>query len=144
MSFLRTMSISGSGLTAQRVRMDTIAQNIANASVTRTANGTPYRRRVVVFETRDDAPDFAGLLNKEYENVKGVEVTAILEDPSPFKRVYDPEHPDADPEGYVNLPNVDTTKEIIDMMSATRAYEANVTAFNASKSMALKALEIGR
>jgi len=124
--------------------MDTIAQNIANASVTRTANGTPYRRRVVVFETRDDAPDFAGLLNKEYENVKGVEVTAILEDPSPFKRVYDPEHPDADPEGYVNLPNVDTTKEIIDMMSATRAYEANVTAFNASKSMALKALEIGR
>lgn len=145
MSFFRSISISGSGLTAQRVRMDVISQNIANASTTRTADGTPYRRRVTVFSPQDSAAGFTGYLNREYDmQTQGVKVTAIQADPTPLKRVYDPEHPDADATGYVNLPNVDVTKEMIDMISATRAYEANVTALNASKAMAMKALDIGR
>jgi len=145
MSFFRSFSISGSALTAQRIRMDVIAQNIANATTTRTANGTPYRRRVVVFSPREDSASFAYHFNQANQRAAGgVKVTAIMEDPAPLKRMYDPTHPDADENGYVTLPNVDITKEIIDMLSATRAYEANVTALNATKAMALKALEIGR
>lgn len=143
MSFLQSLNISGSGLTAQRLRMDIISENIANKDTTRTENGEPYRRKMVVFSSTSNFKDkFIQNLN-EYK-ARGVEVTEIVEDPTEFKLVYDPEHPDADENGYVSMPNVDTLKETVDMMEAYRAYQANVTALNTMKQMAVKALEIGR
>ena len=139
MGFLSSLDISASALTAQRMRMDIISQNIANASTTRTADGTPYRRRVAVLSERTAAPFSAYF---EQAVGCGVVVSQILEDASDFPVEYDPGHPDADANGYVQYPNVDEVKEIIDMMSATRSYEANVTVLNATKSMAMKALEI--
>jgi len=127
--------------------MDTISQNIANANTTRTKDGTPYRRRLVVFQERSQGIPFSQYLSassRERYIGKGVKVSAIVEDSSPFKRVYDPGHPDADQEGYVEMPNVDTVTEMVNMISATRAYEANVTSINTTKSMAMKALEIGK
>ncbi|MEA4969058.1 MAG: flagellar basal body rod protein FlgC [Candidatus Pelethousia sp.] len=143
MSFLKSMDISASALTAQRVRMDVIAENLANINTTRTAEGEPYRRRYVVMQQREDQT-FAGMLEraKATSNGNGVRVTEIREDESPFKLDYDPDHPDANEEGYVQMPNVDLVVEMVDMMAATRSYEANITATNAIKSMALKALEI--
>ncbi len=143
MSFLKSMDISASALTAQRVRMDVIAENLANINTTRTAEGAPYRRRYVVMQQREDQT-FAGMLDraKAKSNGSGVRVTEIREDESPFKLDYDPDHPDANEEGYVQMPNVDLVVEMVDMMAATRSYEANITATNAIKSMALKALEI--
>jgi flagellar basal-body rod protein FlgC len=132
MDFLKSFNISGSGLTAQKMRMDIISQNIANAEVTRTEDGTPYRRKMVVLNTATNS------------SAGGVKVEKILEDPSALLPVYNPTHPDANEEGYVMLPNVNTAQEMIDMLSASRAYEANITAFNATKAMVLKALEIGR
>lgn len=147
MGYFNSLDISASGLTAQRLRMDLISQNIANANTTRTDKGTPYRRRVAVFEERSSTVPFAEYLSdssKEKITGKGVRVARITEDPSPFKRLYDPGHPDADAEGYVEMPNIDTVTEMVNMISATRAYEANVTSINSTKSMAMKALEIGR
>ncbi len=144
MNFLRSFNISGSGLTAQKLRMDVIAQNIANAQVTRTEKGGPYRRKLVVLNSMEKGGSFSDALLKASEKTGGVQVSAIVEDAAPFVPVYDPFHPDADGEGYVMLPNVDKTKEMIDLLGASRAYESNVTAFNAIKAMALKALEIGR
>lgn len=143
MSFLKSMEISSSALTAQRVRMDVIAENLANISTTRTADGEPYRRRYVVFQQRE-GDTFASMLERATADSagSGVRVTEIREDTSPFKLDYNPEHPDANGEGYVQMPNVDLTVEMVDMMAATRSYEANITATNAIKSMALKALEI--
>ena len=143
MSFLKSMDISASALTAQRVRMDVIAENLANINTTRTAEGAPYRRRYVVMQQREDQT-FAGMLDraKAKSNGSGVRVTEIRQDESPFKLDYDPDHPDANEEGYVQMPNVDLVVEMVDMMAATRSYEANITATNAIKSMALKALEI--
>ena len=141
MGFLSSLDISASALTAQRMRMDVISENIANASTTRTASGEPYRRRVSVLAERTGAP-FSDYFDEARGN--GVIVSQIVEDMSAFNLEYDPDHPDADEQGYVSMPNVDETKEIIDMMSATRSYEANVTVLNAVKSMAMKALEIGR
>lgn len=144
MSFLNSFNISGSGLTAQRLRMDVISENIANKDATRTEAGGPYRRKTVVFTAVNDFKELLAA-NLQDGNIKrGVEVTEIVEDPSDFKLVYDPEHPDANEEGYVELPNVDTLKETIDMMEAYRAYQANITALNTTKQMAAKALEIGR
>jgi flagellar basal-body rod protein FlgC len=146
MSFFKTFNISASGLTAQRLRMDIIAQNIANVNTTRTEDGTPYRRKTVVFEERGEVPFsqyLSGASRQQYLTGGGVRVSAIVEDPSPFKEVYDPSNPDADENGIVRMPNVDIVTEMVNMISATRAYEANVTALNASKSMASKALEIG-
>ncbi len=147
MGFLSSFNISGSGLTAQRLRMDIISENIANAKVTRTEAGTPYRRKVVVLSSIGDRSgvSFKSAYQSAAESAagQGVQVTQVLEDPSELVPVYDPTHPDADKNGYYYLPNVDTSQEMIDMMAATRAYEANVTAFNAMKSMALKGLEIG-
>ncbi|NLK40278.1 MAG: flagellar basal body rod protein FlgC [Clostridiales bacterium] len=140
MSFLSSLNIAGSALTAQRLRMDIISQNIANADTTRTEEGGPYTRKVVVMEERADFGD----MMKSKAAGKGVEVTAIKEDPSEYKLVYEPGHADADENGYVKYPNVDMVKEIMDMMSASRAYEANVTAVNAVKTMAASALKIGR
>ncbi len=133
MSLLKTMEISASGLTAQRLRLDIIANNLANAETTRTDEGTPYRRQVPVF--REILDQVSGIS-------KGVEVLGILRDNSPFRRVYDPSHPDADPEGYVLYPNVNPIVEMTDMISATRSYEANLTLITSAKSMFLKALEI--
>lgn len=147
MGFFSSLDISASGLTAQRVRMDTISQNIANVNTTRTADGTPYRRKEVVFEERTNSDSFASALSSASERLyggQGVRVTEIIEDPTDFKKVYDPGHPDADENGYVSMPNVDVVTEMVNMISATRSYEANVTAANATKSMAVKALEIGK
>ena len=146
MDFLSSLNISGSGLTAQKLRMDVISQNIANAGVTKTENGTPYRRKMVVLRSMDGgAGSFQDALKKA-SNVQagGVQVESIAEDQSPLVPVYNPSHPDANEDGYVMMPNVNTAQEMIDMLGASRAYEANVTTFNATKSMVLKALEIGR
>jgi flagellar basal-body rod protein FlgC len=143
-NFFKSMDISASALTAQRFRMDVIAENVANTNTTRTANGEPYRRRTVVLREREIP--FSEHLKAGLEKTQGngVEVASVQEDQSPFKLVYDPSHPDANEEGYVEMPNVDIAKEIIDMIAAYRAYEANVTALNAFKQIALKALEIGK
>ncbi|SCY14516.1 flagellar basal body rod protein FlgC [Alkaliphilus peptidifermentans] len=147
MSFFNSINVSATGLTAERLRMDTISKNIANANTTRTANGSPYRRQVVVFKTKDSNMPFSQFLSTSARNnikQNGVEVVGIKDDQSPLKKVYDPGHPDSDQEGYVSMPNVDIITEMANMISASRGYEANVTALNASKSMAMKALQIGR
>ncbi|SES67224.1 flagellar basal-body rod protein FlgC [Natronincola peptidivorans] len=147
MSIFNAINISATGLTAERLRMDVISKNIANANTTRTVNGGPYRRQVVVFKSQEQ-PAFSQFLNTAVanrdKNLKGVEVAGIRNDQTPFKKTYDPGHPDADADGYVLMPNVEIVTEMANMISATRAYEANVTSLNATKSMALKALEIGR
>jgi len=138
-----TLRISASGLSAERLRMDTISSNIANVNTTRGANGQPYRRKVAVFQENLNKE-----LNKEsgkYEDRSiGVKAVGIEEDNSPLRRVYDPSNPDADAQGYVSMPNVNVLNEMADMIVATRAYEANVNAINSEKSMFSKALEIGR
>ncbi|MEY7998718.1 flagellar basal body rod protein FlgC [Clostridium sp. Mt-5] len=137
-----TLRISASGLSAERLRMDTIASNMANAETTRGANGQPYRRKVAVFQE-----NLNNELNKngQYEQVPmGVKAVGVVEDSSPFKRVYDPTNPDADANGYVSMPNVNILNEMSDMMVATRSYEADVSAIDAEKSMFSKALEIGK
>jgi flagellar basal-body rod protein FlgC len=146
MSFLSSLNIPASGLTAQRLRLDIISENIANMNTTRTEDGGPYRRKMVVFQQVDNS-SFRNVLSRtmgQNQPKAGVMVTEIIEDESPFQAVYNPEHPDADEMGYVMMPNVDLVKETIDGMAATRAYEANVTAFNAVKYMAVKALDIGK
>ena len=147
MSLFKSLNVSASGLTAERLRMDIISKNIANVNTTRTVSGTPYRRQTVIFQEQGVKDTFANMLQKaKGENVigNGVEVSEIVEDQSDFKRVYNPGHPDANVEGYVLMPNVDIVTEMINLMSASRAYEANVTALNSTKSTAMKALEIGR
>lgn len=145
MDFLSSLNISGSGLTAQKLRMDVISQNIANAEVTRTETGSPYRRKMVVLSSIDGSGSFRDALEQATKvKTSGVQVQSVIEDQSALVPVYNPSHPDADEEGYVMLPNVNTAQEMIDMLGASRAYEANVTAFNATKAMVLKALEIGR
>ncbi|MBT9173501.1 MAG: Flagellar basal-body rod protein FlgC [Syntrophomonadaceae bacterium] len=135
MQIFKAMQISSSGLTAERFRLDLIANNIANAHSTRTEQGGPYRRRSAVFAEKMDAAR---------RNRQGVRVVSVSEDQTPPRLVYEPGHPDADAAGYVAYPNVNVIQEMVDMITATRAYEANVTALNATKSMFLKALEIGR
>ncbi len=148
MAFLSSMDISGSALTAERVRMDVISENIANAATTRTQEGGPYRRKMVVFEQTGEQKSFRRILEDNLNNTEqsqgGVKVASIVEDPSDFNTVYDPTNPDADANGYVKMPNVDQTKETLDMMSSTTSYNANLTAFNAIKTMASRALEMGR
>lgn len=146
MSFLSSMNISASGMTAQKQRLDVISENISNIETTRTEGGGPYRRKMVVFQPIEPQ-DFKSVLSKraQEENEKGgVHITQLVEDQREFKAVYNPEHPDANADGYVLMPNVDLIKETVDAMSATRSYDANITAFNAIKMMATKALEIGR
>lgn len=146
MSMFRAMEISASGLTAQRLRMDVISNNIANVNTTRTEQGGPYRRKRVIFQEKRSEPNFRELLQNTLLNAtgEGVRVVAIEEDNAPFRLVYDPSHPDADEDGYVRMPNVNIVTEMVDMISATRSYEANVTAINSVKSMISKALEIGK
>ncbi|MGB9885479.1 MAG: flagellar basal body rod protein FlgC [Moorellales bacterium] len=136
MELLPGWAISASGLAAEQLRLDLVASNLANLHTTRAADGGPYRRRVAVFaEKLEAAHRFAG---------RGVRVVGIWADTSPPQLVYDPSHPDADARGYVAFPNVNVVNEMVDLITATRAYEANVTVFSAAKSMAAKALEIGR
>jgi flagellar basal-body rod protein FlgC len=144
-----SIDISSSALTAQRLRMDVIASNIANADVTRgqLVNGkwVPYQRKLVVMEPKSMSSFQQTLSNAMSDSSgQGVKVSKITEDRTPFKKVYNPTHPDSDEDGYVLLPNVDVAKEMVDMISASRSYEANITALNASKSMFIKALEIGK
>ncbi|NLE23915.1 MAG: flagellar basal body rod protein FlgC [Clostridiaceae bacterium] len=143
MNIFKTFEISASGLTAEKLRMDTIASNIANSTTTRTEDGGPYRRKIAVFKENLEK-EINRISNKTEVVSKGVKVEAVVEDSTPFRRVYDPNHPDADEEGYVEMPNVNVLNEMVDMIAATRAYEANVTALNATKAMFLKALELGR
>ena len=146
MGFLDSMNISASGMTAERLRMDVIANNLANVNTTHTPQGGPYRRQIVSFAPSGSsfADTLGALTGTGDSKAGGVVVQSITADQSPFKRVYEPGHPDADRQGYVSMPNIDTVTEMVDMMSATRAYEADVTAINAVKAMAMKALEIGR
>jgi len=148
MNIFQALKISASGLSAERLRMDTISANIANANTTRTEKGGAYRRQVALLAPMENqANSFQEALRKAQGSmppVAGVRVVGISEDPTPNKRVYDPKHPDADSEGYVEYPNVDIMKEMVEAITASRAYEANVTALNSTKSMFLKALEIGK
>ncbi|HHY92283.1 MAG TPA: flagellar basal body rod protein FlgC [Firmicutes bacterium] len=139
------LDIAASGLSAQRLRLDVIANNLANAETTRTAAGGPYQRQLPVFAPREASP-FQYLLQAAAGGGvgRGVRVSAIVTDPTPPRRVYQPGHPDADAAGYVAYPNVNVVTEMVDMISASRAYEANAAAFNASKGMALQALDLGR
>ena len=142
MSFLSSFDISASGMTAERQRLDIASENIANSETTRTASGGTYRRKMVVLEevpSTSFRTKFNRLLNRTASK-GGVKVTEIVED----HPVYNPDHPDANEEGYVMMPNVDLVKETVDGMAATRAYEANITAFNAMKLMAQRALDIGK
>ena len=153
MAFLSSMNIVASGMTAPQLRLDVISENITNSNTTRTEGGGAYRRKMVVFEAETGRDEFRKVMakaangmvpNEGYGNAGGVKVTAIVEDPSDLKMVYDPTHPDADENGYVAMPNVDMVKETTDAMAATQAYSANVTAFNALKTVVAKGLEIGR
>jgi flagellar basal-body rod protein FlgC len=128
---MSAIDTSASGLSAQRRRLEVIARNLANAETTRTPQGGPYQRQLVVF-------------SQQLEQAGGVEVAEVTTDPSPGRTIYQPGHPDADERGYVTLPNVNVMEEMVDMIGATRSYEANVTALNATKSMVRKALELGR
>ncbi len=150
MSIFHSMNITSSALTAQRLRMDVVSSNMANVDTTRgkLVNGQwePYRRKMVVAQPNES---FASALHHALSNDSravgnGVKITKIVEDETPFKLVYNPEHPDADDQGYVKMPNVDPLKEMVDLISSTRSYEANVTVLNATKGMLMKALEIGK
>lgn len=165
MDLLKSFKISGTGLAAHRMKMNVIAQNLANVDTTRTEEGGPYRRKMVVYEGRDlgeipqglqkaeakdgiDDLSFHEMFEKEQErqgDQRGVKVTEVVQSQEDFRLVYNPSHPDADPvTGYVAMPNVDHLTEVADMMVARRAYDASVTAMNNTKSMMMKALEIGR
>jgi len=141
MNFLKSLETSASGLYAQRKRMDIIASNLANIETTRTEKGGPYRRKMVVMRTKEMDQDFDKMFNS---SVKGVQIEDIVEDQAPFKKVYNPSHPDADSDGYLYKPNVDLIVETTNMMMARRAFEANIAAIKATRQMAIKALEIGR
>ena len=148
MSFLSTLNISGSGMTAQRLRLDVVADNIANMQTTRTEDGAPYRRKMVVLEAKQ--PSFQQILENAmagqqvYTAGDGVKAVAVIEDQTELTPVYDPTHPDAGEDGYVMMPNIDLVKETADAMAASQAYQANITAFNTTEQMAQSALEIGR
>lgn len=148
MGFMESLSISASGMTAERLRMDVIANNIANAQTTRTPQGGPYRRQEVLYQ--EGGQTFSDMMQNlltpggQATGEHGVQVVGIVPDNTPFKRVYDPGNPDADKTGYVSMPNVDTVTEMVDMMSASRAYEADVAATQAIKSMAQQAIGIGK
>ncbi len=143
MDILTAMKISGSGLKAERARLNITAMNLANTNTTRTIEGGPYRAKSVVFAAKP-MPDFHASLHSAEARLRKVEVTEVVEDDKPFKEIYDPSHPDADENGIVQFPNVDMAEQMVDMIAARRGYEANVAALDAVKSMALKALDISR
>ncbi|HIP39839.1 MAG TPA: flagellar basal body rod protein FlgC [Desulfocapsa sulfexigens] len=139
MDIFTTFDVSASALKANRIRLNTISSNIANGETTSTPEGGPYKKKSVYFETKPIS------FKEELDtSIQGVEVTKIVEDNEEPKRIYNPSHPDAGEDGYVEMPNISVIKEMVDMMSATRSYEANTTVIKSAKRMALKALEIGR
>ena len=144
MGMFSAIDAAASGMTAERLRLDVISNNLANANTTRTAKGGPFRRQVVVYRPRDEYNDFGRMLAEKLNAGKGVRVVGIVEDSSPSPIVYDPNHPDADDKGYVHMPNINVVAEMVDMITATRSYEANVASIASAKAMAMKALEIGR
>lgn len=143
MDILTSLKISGSGLKAERARLNVAAMNIANVDTTRTIEGGPYKAKSVVFSATP-VESFQESLDTATTRLRKVEVIEVVEDDKPFKEVYDPSHPDADEEGIVQYPNVDIPEQMVDLISARRGYEANVTAIDAAKSMAMKALDISR
>ena len=148
MAFLSSLDIAGSGLSASRLRMDIISDNIANSETTRTAQGGPYRRKMAVYQCNDTPQTFRSMVEDQTSGGDtvpgGVKMSAVIDDQTPFTEVFDPTDPDANAQGYVQKPNVDLIKETTDMMAVTRAYSANLTAINAVKEMAAKALEFGK
>ncbi|MBD5134319.1 MAG: flagellar basal body rod protein FlgC [Clostridiales bacterium] len=157
MAFMNSINIVGSGLTAQQLRLDIVSENVTNSQTTRVENGEgAYRRKMVVFEAVSGRDSFRDAMAKAANGLiantatgtsptaGGVRVTQIVEDDSPMKMVYDPTHPDANEEGYLEMPNVDMVKEIADAMAASRAFASNVTAFNTLKSVISSGLEIGK
>lgn len=141
MNFLISLETSATGLYAQRRRMDIIASNLANIETTRTERGGPYRRKMVVMSTKQLDQDFSNVFNLK---IKGVQIEDVVEDKSPFRKVFNPNHPDADNEGYLLKPNVDLIVETTNMLMARRAFEANIAAIKAIRQMVIKTLEIGR
>lgn len=145
MNFFDAIHSSGSGLTAQRIRMNLVANNLANAQTTRTIDGGPYKRKLAVFETKPIERDFSKVLQQEVEkNPSQVNVSEIVDDKRQPVLKYDPMHPDANADGFVAMPNINVIEEMTDMLSASRSYEANVTAITTTKAMVQKALEIGK
>jgi flagellar basal-body rod protein FlgC len=145
MDFFSAMDVSSSALSAERTRMNLISSNLANANTTRTPEGGPYKRKDAVFSATEAATSFKRALDGATgKQVRQVQVSQIVEDQNPPRMQYDPSHPDADPQGYVAMPNVNVIEEMADMLTASRAYEANVTAVQAAKGMALKTLEISK
>jgi flagellar basal-body rod protein FlgC len=145
MDFLDALNISASGLNAQRVRMNVISSNLANVNTTRTPEGGPYQRKEVIFASQPGSPSFSEVLDAQrLQGVSEVKVEKVVNDSRPLLQKYDPHHPDADAQGYVTMPNINVIEEMVNMISATRSYDANVAAVKAAKNMALKALEIGR
>jgi flagellar basal-body rod protein FlgC len=150
MSFWNTLKISSSALYAQRLRLDVISNNVANAETTRTTAGGPYQRQDVVFTTQNNLPFLSNLLianrnlDNDPSNLQGVKVSEIITDETEGPKVYDPTHADADEEGYVTYPNVNLVVEMTNMLSATRSYEANLSVVDAARTMAQRALEIGK
>ena len=145
MDFFSAIDVSSSALTAERTRMNLISSNLANANATRTIEGGPYKRKDAVFSATPMESRFNRVLDGATgKEVRKVQITQIVEDQNPPRLQYDPGHPDANPQGYVAMPNVNVVEEMADMIGATRAYEANITAVQAAKSMAMKTLEIGK
>ncbi|MFO7985567.1 MAG: flagellar basal body rod protein FlgC [Desulfatiglandaceae bacterium] len=145
MNFFNAFRISASGMAAQRLRMNVTTSNLANINTTRTRHGGPYRRKDVVFSSQPAAGSFRNVLKSSMgRKLAGVKVSRIIEDPRAPNSKYDPHHPEADKNGYIKVPRINLMEEMVNMMSATRSYEANVTAIKATKDMAMKALEIGR
>ncbi|SMC19219.1 flagellar basal-body rod protein FlgC [Desulfacinum hydrothermale DSM 13146] len=145
MDFQSAMRISASGLKANRVWINVVSANLANINTTRTAEGTPYRRRTLILEATPVESDFQAVFDEALEGqLERVDVSEIVPDGRDFTKVYDPSHPDANKEGYVLKPNINPVEEMANMMSATRSYEANLAALNTARQLALKALEIGR
>jgi len=154
MAFMNAMNISATGLTAQRLRMDVISENIANVNSTRTIQGGPYRRKTVIFSEIQETP-FARVMRDTLDDDgdgtrrraplgMGVRVSNVVRDYSQGPMVYDPAHPDANAEGYVEMPNINIVEEMVNMISAARSYEANITAINTSKAMMQRTLELAR
>lgn len=143
MEAFRGMRISASGLSAERLRLDTITSNIVNANTTRGEDGKPYVRKIAVFE-ENLQKEINKSTGKFEEKPMGIKAVGVEEDKSPLKKIYDPSHPDADEEGYVSMPNVNILNETVDLIAASRAYEGNITALNTQKNMIAKTLEIGR
>lgn len=145
MDFLTSLQISSSALEAQRMKMNIISSNLANAETTKTTEGGPYRKKIpVLAEKSIESGKNTNFKNTLEETIKGVEVVKVVEDGNNFQMKYDPGHPDANADGFVKVPDINVMEEMVKLLSATRAYEANVTAINAAKSMAQKALTIGK